>query len=129
MTFWGVLDHANNESDICFFIRAILGGYRCATFWVYEIPWDIGYNFCRSQQELPEYTKIIHTLPRKKSHFYGVKNGVFFLLHQKVKANRVRKTYVLQLVKSYQNHHHMTFHDLPFEKKWGIKKFTFSCFR
>jgi hypothetical protein len=23
----------------------------------------------------------------------------------------------------------MTLHDLPFVKKWGVKKFTFSCFR
>jgi hypothetical protein len=57
---------------------------------------------------------------------------VFFFLHQKgtqVKANRVRKTCVIQLVKSYQNHPHMTLHDLPFVKKWRVKKFTFSFFR
>jgi hypothetical protein len=56
---------------------------------------------------------------------------VFFFLHQKgtlVKVNRVRKTNVLQLVKSYQNHHHMTLHDLPFVKKWGVKKLIFSNF-
>jgi hypothetical protein len=41
-------------------------------------------------------------------------------LHQKgtqVKANRVRKTYVIQLVKGYQNHNHMTLHDHTFVKK------------
>jgi hypothetical protein len=43
-----------------------------------------------------------------------------------VKANRVRKTNVIQLVKGYQNHPHMTLHDLPFVKKWGVKKFIFS---
>jgi hypothetical protein len=56
---------------------------------------------------------------------------VFFYLHQKgtlVKANRVSKTYVLQLVKSFQNHPHMTLHDLPFGKKWGVKKLIFSDF-
>jgi hypothetical protein len=61
----------------------------------------------------------------------GSKIVFFFFLHQKgtlVKANRVRKTYVLQLVKSYQNHPHMTLHDLPFVKKWGLKKFIFSDF-
>jgi hypothetical protein len=59
----------------------------------------------------------------------GSKIVFFFFLHQKgtlVKANRVRKTYVLQLVKSYQNHPHMTLHDLPFVKKWGVKKLIFS---
>jgi hypothetical protein len=129
--FLGVVDHANCESGISFLIRPSGGPvwfavYRGVTLWVYEIPWDIGYNFCRSQQELPEYTKIIHTLSRKKEPLYGVKNGVFFLLHQKgtlVKANRVRKTYVLQLVKGYQNHPHMALHDLPYVKKWGVKIF------
>ena len=56
---------------------------------------------------------------------------VFFFLHQKgtlVKANRVRKTYVIQLPKGYQNHHHMNLHDLPFVKKWGVEKLTFSDF-
>jgi hypothetical protein len=49
---------------------------------------------------------------------------VFFYLHQKdtqVKANRVRKTCVIQLVKGCQNHHHMTLHNFPFVKKWGSK--------
>jgi hypothetical protein len=45
-----------------------------------------------------------------------------------VKANRVRKTYVQQLVKSYYNHPHVTLHDLPFVKKWGVKQFIFSDF-
>ena len=56
---------------------------------------------------------------------------VFFFLHQKgtlVKANRVRKSYVIQLVKGYQNHPHMISHDIPFVKKWGVKKFIFSDF-
>jgi hypothetical protein len=38
----------------------------------------IGYDSCRSQRELPEYTKITPTLLGKKCHFYGVKNRVFF---------------------------------------------------
>ncbi len=31
--------------------------------------------------------------------------------------------------KGYQNHPHMTLHDLAFVKKWGVKKFIFSDFR
>jgi hypothetical protein len=59
---------------------------------------------------------------------------VFFFLHQKgtqVKANQVRKTNVIQLVKGYQNHHHMALHDHPFVKKMGGQKshfFIFSIF-
>jgi hypothetical protein len=39
-----------------------------------------------------------------------------------------KKTYVIQLVKGYRNHHHMTVHDLPFVKKWSFKKFIFLDF-
>ncbi len=39
-------------------LRAVLGGVDGTTLWVYEIPYDIGYDPCRSQRELPEYTKI-----------------------------------------------------------------------
>jgi hypothetical protein len=49
---------------------------------------------------------------------------VFFSFSPKgtyVKANLVRKTYVIQLVKGYQNNHYMILHDLPFVKTWGSK--------
>jgi hypothetical protein len=39
-----------------------------------------------------------------------------------------KKTYVIQLVKGYQNHPHMTLHDLPFVKKWGGQKIHFFRF-
>ncbi len=57
--------------------RAVLGGYRCATFWLYEIPYDIGYDSCRSQRELPEYTKITPHCPEKCVIIWGQKSCFF----------------------------------------------------
>jgi hypothetical protein len=62
---------------------AVLGGYMGAALLVYEIPWDLGHESCRSRRELSEYIKNHPTLPGKMCHFYGVKNRVFFLLHLK----------------------------------------------
>ncbi len=122
---YGVLDHADNESDICF--RAVLGGYRCATFWVYEIPQDIGYDSCRSQRELPEYT---HIARKKVPLLWGQKSCFFFCTKKALYSMQSKNhTYVfILLVNGYQNHSHMTLHDLPFLKKWGVKKFIFSDF-
>jgi hypothetical protein len=50
------------------------------------------------------------------------------LVATQVQANRVRKTYVIQLVKDYQNYHHMTLHDHPFEKNGGSKNSLFHFF-
>ncbi len=82
--FLGVVDHADYESDICFSsdLRAVLGDVQGATFWVYEIPYDIGYDSCRSQRELPEYIKITSHCPEKSATFMGSKIVCFFL-HQK----------------------------------------------
>jgi hypothetical protein len=46
----------------------------------------------------------------------------------KIQAKRSIKTYVIQLVKGYLNHDHMTLHDLPFIKKWGVKNSLFQNF-
>jgi hypothetical protein len=62
--------------------RAVLGGVQGATFWVYEIPWDIGYDSCRSRRELQEYTKITPHCSEKSATFMGSKI-VFFFLQQK----------------------------------------------
>ncbi len=59
-------------------LRAALGGVQGATFWVYEIPYDIGYDSCRSQRELLG----------KKCHFYGVKNRVFFCTKKVLKSRQ-----------------------------------------
>jgi hypothetical protein len=72
-----------------------------------------------------------HHIARKKVPLLWGQKSCFYFLHQKgtqVKANRVRKTYVLHIVKSYQNHPHMTLHDLSFVKIWGVKKLIFSNF-
>ena len=71
-----------------------------------------------SYQNIP---KSLH-VARKKCHFNGVKSRVFFLLHQKgtlVKKKQEPYITVIQLVKGYQNHYHMTIHDLPFKNFWG----------
>jgi hypothetical protein len=51
--------------------------YRCATFWIYEIPLAIGYYSCRSQQELPEYTKITPHYPENVPLLWGQKSCFF----------------------------------------------------
>ncbi len=56
----------------------LLQGYH---MWFYEVPWDIGYDFCRPRRELPEYTKITQHCSEKKWYFYGVKNRVLLFLH------------------------------------------------
>jgi hypothetical protein len=59
--------------------RSVLGGYRCAKFWVYEISWDTGYDSSRSQRELPEYTKITpHCRSEKCVIIWGQKSCFFF---------------------------------------------------
>ncbi len=82
----------------------------------------------KSYQNIPKSPRIA----RKKCHFYGDKNRVFFSFCIKKALRSIQNrnhTYVyIQLVKSYQNHYHMTLDDLPFVKKWGIKKFTLSDF-
>ncbi len=103
--------------------------YRCATLWVYEIPWGIGYDSCRSQRELPEYTKITTPhCPEKSFTFMWSKILFFFLWLEKgtlVRSKIEPYITVIQLVKGYQNHHLMTLHDLPFVKKWVVDKSIF----
>ncbi len=70
-------------------LRAVLGGYRCATFWVYEIPYDSGYDSCRSERELPEYTKITPNC-QEKSGTFGVSKIVIFYFRTK-KSLRLRQ--------------------------------------
>ena len=106
--------------------------HRGATLWVYDIPWDIGYDSCRSRRELPEYTKITPHCSEKSATFMRSKIVFFFFCTKKALRSIQNRnhTYVyIQLVKGYQNHHHMTLHNLPFVKKWGVKKFIFSDFR
>jgi hypothetical protein len=78
--FLGVVDHADYESDISFLIRPSGGPvwFTCATFWVYEIPWDKGDDSCRSQRELPEYTKITSHCSEKSVTFMGSKIVFFY---------------------------------------------------
>jgi hypothetical protein len=57
---------------------AVLCGYRGDILWVYEIPYDIGYDSCRSRQELPEYTKIVPHCSEKSATFMGSKIVFFF---------------------------------------------------
>jgi hypothetical protein len=59
-------------------LRAVLGGVHGATLWVYEITYDIGYDSCRSQRELPEYTKITPHCPEKVPPLLGQKSCFFF---------------------------------------------------
>jgi hypothetical protein len=56
--------------------------YRGFTFWVYGIPWDMGYDSCRSKRELPEYTKITPHYT-KMCHYIGSKIMFFFLSQSK----------------------------------------------
>jgi hypothetical protein len=59
-------------------LRAVLGGVQGVTFWVYEIPYDIGYDSFRSQRELPEYTKITPHCSEKSATFMESKIFSFF---------------------------------------------------
>ncbi len=58
---------------------AVLGGYMGAALLVYEIPWDLGHESCRSRRELPEYTKITlgksGTFVRSKIVFFFAPKG------------------------------------------------------
>jgi hypothetical protein len=84
----------------------------------------IGYDSCRSQRELPEYTKIDPHCPEKSATFMGSK--IVFILHQKgtqVNANRVRKT-----SRAIRNHYLMTLHYHPFVKNGGSKNSLFHFF-
>jgi hypothetical protein len=65
----------------------------------------------------------------KRWYFYGVKNRVFFFYtkHRSIQ-NRIHAYVNIQLVKGYQNHHHMSLLDLPFVKKWGSKNSLFQFF-
>jgi hypothetical protein len=100
--------------------------YRGVRLWAYEIPLGIGCDSCRSQRELPEYTKIIPNCLEKSATFMGSKIVFFFFCTKKALRSIQKRnhTYVyIQLVKGYQNHPHMTLHDLPLKKN-GMSKYS-----
>ncbi len=109
LAIW-VLDYADYESDIGYFIRTQGGPGRCT--WVPHCGYMRYYGTQGMILVDLDESYYFFTLLVKKCHFYGVKIRVFFLLHQigtQFQAKRSIKTYVIQLVKGYQNHHHKTF--------------------
>jgi hypothetical protein len=61
---------------------------------------------------------------------WGQKSCFFSFAPKRYFSQEKEEPYItaIQLVKRYQNHHHMTLHDHPFVKKWGVKNFIFSDF-
>ncbi len=82
----------------------------------------------KSYQNIP---KSSHIARKKVPIFMGSKIVFFFFCTKKALRtiqNRNHTYVYILLVKGYQNHPHLTLHDLPFVKKWGVKKFIFSDF-
>ncbi len=89
----GVLDHADDESDIRFFYgghRAVLSCLQDATMSVYEVTWAYGMILVELDESYQNILKSPHINREKIGTFMGPEIVFFFHLRLKVHLGRAK---------------------------------------